>query len=70
MVCSVALDTTVVQVVRDGHQYHVEWDDGVANEWRESFEKLSDAIHLVSKLVVCYESGWEIGLSDLNKKGE
>lgn len=37
------------------------WDDGVANEWNETFPHLSIALARMAVLVHCGELDWEVG---------
>jgi hypothetical protein len=39
------------------------WNDGVANEWMEHFEKLSHAFARLAHLQACAESDWEKGFA-------
>ena len=39
------------------------WNDGVANEWMEHFEKLSHAFARLAHLQACAESAWEKGFA-------
>lgn len=39
------------------------WDDGIANEWNETFPSLSIALARMAVLVHCGELDWEVGFS-------
>lgn len=40
---------------------YLNWNDGVANEWTEHFEKLSHAFARLAHLQACAETKWEKG---------
>lgn len=42
---------------------YLRWDDGVANEWIEHYEKLSHAFARLAHLQSCAESNWEKGFA-------
>ncbi len=37
------------------------WNDGVANEWSETYELLSIAVSRLASLIACGEANWEVG---------
>jgi hypothetical protein len=42
---------------------YLNWNDGVANEWTEHFEKLSHAFARLAHLQACAETNWEKGFA-------
>jgi hypothetical protein len=46
--------------------YTLYWSDGVANEWSENFDMLSDALARLAALVHCGENEWELGLNKVD----
>lgn len=46
---------------------YLTWNDGVANEWIEHFEKLSHAIARLAHLQHCAESAWKQGFASTPK---
>jgi sigma54-dependent transcription regulator len=39
--------------------YLLQWDDSVANEWKETYNTLSAALTRAATLAACGESGWD-----------
>jgi hypothetical protein len=44
--------------------YTLRWNDGVANEWTESYPTLSVALARAATLAACGESDWEKGFAN------
>lgn len=41
----------------------LQWNDGVANEWKETYNTLSGALVRAATLAACGEAGWDKGFT-------
>lgn len=52
------LGDCVARITRTGETFTLEWDDGVANAWTESYGSLSSALARAALLASCAEADW------------
>lgn len=56
-------DINVDVIINSDGTYTLTWNDGVANEWNETFSTLSVTLHRLASLIRCGERDWETGFT-------
>lgn len=51
----------IFQTIND--TYLLQWNDGVVNEWKETYNTFSGALARAATLAACGESGWNKGFT-------
>lgn len=53
-----------IRLTCDEIGFHLTWNDGVANEWHETYFSQSVAVLRLAVLLHCAENNWEVGFQD------
>ena len=58
-VIETSFSDVVMRVIEIEDGYRLEWDDNIANYFREDYESLSTAVARLAVLIACGEGEWE-----------